>query len=239
MLSYTFRIHGEKDTLDASYINSRLAACKDRVEKLLIFFEEKEDGVNRPHFHGIVKTDYKRSSIRTFIKSLTVHELKGNSQYSLKATPIEKQTYPENAYNYICKGGKNIYNCGYTHSQIQEWIREGTDYTENKNRTNKEIQNILLEKAKNVEKNYKWEKRIIDLIVKTYCDSNRQPPIGYQLKRLLHYILMKTDEDIYRKMVKERYDYEYPFGRKVSRYEEEYINCKICGKVHSALESCV
>ena len=151
MLSYTFRIHGNKDTITPSKVGSRITACKDRVEKLLIFFEGKEEGIERPHFHGIIKTDYKRSSIRNFIKSLSNIEIKGNSQYSLKKTPIENQTYPENAYNYVCKGGDNIYNYGYSHSQLTEWIKEGIDYVENKNRTNKEIQNILLEKVKKID----------------------------------------------------------------------------------------
>lgn len=237
MLSYTFRIHGEKDTLDASYINSRVMASKGKVEKLLIFFEEKEEGIERPHFHGVIRTDYKRSSIRTFIKSMTTIELKGNSQYSLKATPIEKQTYPENAYNYVCKGGVNVYNYGYTHSQIQEWIKEGADYTENKNRTNKEIQNILLEKANNIEKNGYWEHRIIELILNTYCDSNRQPPIGYQLRRLVHYVLMKLDAQAYKEMVRQQYKFEYPYGSDDVFRESTYI-CNGCGHCHDPLESC-
>lgn len=238
MLSYTFRIHGQKDTLDASHINSRITASKERVEKLLIFFEEKEEGVNRPHFHGIIKTDYKRSSIRNFIKSLSKAELKGNSQYSLKATPIEKQTYPENAYNYVCKGGENIYNYGYTNGELKEWIKEGNDYVENKNRTNREIQNILISKSTNIERNGDWEENIIDLIIRIYCDSNRQPPIGYQLKRLIHYILMKIDNETYRKMVKQQYNYEYPFGF-TEKYQPKIHRCNGCGKYHDVLESCV
>ena len=221
MLSYTFRIHGNRDTLTPSHIGSRITACKDRVERLLIFFEEVEEGVNRPHFHGVVKTNYKRSSLRTFIKSLSSVEIKGNSQYSLKSKPIEQQTYPENAYNYVCKGGDNIYNYGYSDKELKDWIREGKDYVKNKNRSNKEIQNLLLEKCKTIKKDENWERHLIELIINIYSDSNKQPPIGYQLKRIIHYILMKTDKKVYIEMIQGDYKYEYPYNFDLYQHNKE------------------
>lgn len=223
MKSYTFRINSNRESFVSDKISNIIESRKPRVGKLVLFFEENEEGLHRPHAHGIIYTDYKRNSIRTLIKELTTEEIKGNSGYSLKNTPIEEQQYPENAYNYTAKGCDCIYNFGYTNTELQLWQKEGKDYVETKTRTPQEVRNLIVKECEKIKRDGKWEIKAIKKIIEIYRDSNKQPPIGYHLVRLIHYIIMKLDPETYIKMVIYTYEMERPFNTCKDEEGNDYL----------------
>lgn len=240
MLSYTFRITPTETKVmkKKETILTLLAHKQSKIQKLLLMREGGGD--TKVHYHGIIKTSYKRQSIRNFIKKeFTTMELKGNEEYQFNDTAIEHQKKPSHAYNYVCKEDNIFIKVGFPIELIKKYqddFKKAREAFENKK---KDKIKVIIDKCKQLPKNGKWEKEAIRIILNEYANRKLLPPVGYQLQKIIGRIMMDLDLEEYIKTIQNNYR-TIGFYYDPREYDEEnQPYCHKCKEFHDYLEPCI
>lgn len=241
MLNYSFRLTPppNKPIKEVERIIEKVAHKQSFVKKLLLM-REGGDSV-KVHYHGIIRTSYKRSSIREFLKELCEPSLEG-AEYSLKDTHIEAQDKPAHAYNYICKEGNVYVRIGYQETDIERWqknyVAQKKEYEKKKKEQKQDKMKTIIQECSKLPKDANWEREAIRIILTIYHEKNLLPPVGFQLDKIIGRVLMSIDLETYIRNIQLTYRERGFYIPDDESSDYPKYNCRLCGHRHDELEPC-